>query len=134
MCSARRAFTLILQACSTKRSSVLAFPARARRELSHYLLDKWDIATLPGSAFGEQPEVLRLRLATSMLYSPGSAHAAPEHEASLWRLLDLADTVSPLDHANGPALPLPMLERAQARLTELIRDLGVPSVRDSSHD
>ena len=116
------------------RATLAERGAKTGQELAHYLLDKWDIATLPGSAFGEQPEVLRLRLATSMLYSPGSAHATPEHEASLWRLLDLADTVSPLDHANGPALPLPMLERAQARLTELIRDLGVPSVRDSSHD
>src|SRR6266700_3088246 len=122
MCSARRAFTLILQACSTKRSSVLAFPARARRELS---------TSIPILLPGAQPS---RNEASSMLYSPGSAHATPEHEASLWRLLDLADTVSPLDHANGPALPLPMLERAQARLTELIRDLGVPSVRDSSHD
>lgn len=94
------------------------------QELAHYLLDKWDIAALPGSAFGEQPEALRLRLATSMLYSPGGAHATLEREAALWRLLDLADTVSPPDHASGPALPLPMLERAQAKLTEFIRDLG----------
>src|SRR6266700_1947299 len=94
------------------------------QELAHYLLDKWDIAALPGSAFGEQLEALRLRLATSMLYNPGGAHATLEREAALWRLLDLADTVSPLDHASGPALPLPMLERAQARLTEFMRDLG----------
>ncbi len=94
------------------------------QEFAHYLLDKWDIAALPGSAFGEQPEALRLRLATSMLYSPGGAHTTLERETALWRLLDLADTVSPPDHANGPALPLPMLERAQAELTEFIRDLG----------
>jgi len=29
------------------------------QELARYLLDEWDIATLPGVAFGEQPEALR---------------------------------------------------------------------------
>ncbi len=116
------------------RTALAERGVKTGQELAHYLLDKWDIAALPGSAFGEQPEALRLRLATSMLYSPGGAHATLEREAALWRLLDLADTVSPPDHASRPALPLPMLERAQARLTEFIRDLGVPSVRDSSHD
>jgi aspartate aminotransferase len=112
------------------RSILAERGVKTGQELAHYLLDKWDIATLPGTAFGEQPEALRLRLATSMLYSPGSAHSTPEHEAALWRLLDLADTVSPLDHASEPALPLPMLERAQARLTEFIHDLGT-AVRES---
>jgi aspartate aminotransferase len=94
------------------------------QELAHYLLDQWDIAALPGSAFGEQPEALRLRLATSMLYSPVGAHTTLEREAALWRLLDLADTVSLPDRPSGPALPLPMLERAQAKLTVFILDLG----------
>jgi len=94
------------------------------QELAHYLLDQWDIAALPGSAFGEQPEALRLRLATSMLYSPVGAHTTLEREAALWRLLDLADTVSLPDHTSGPDLPLPMLERAQAKLAEFVRDLG----------
>ncbi|SRR6266851_666531 len=94
------------------------------QELAHYLLDQWDIAALPGSAFGEQPEALRLRLATSMLYNPVGAHTTLEREAALWGLLDLADTVSLPDHTSGPDLPLPMLERAQAKLTEFVRDLG----------
>jgi aspartate aminotransferase len=112
------------------RSTLAERGVKTGQELAHYLLDKWDIAALPGTAFGEQPEALRLRLATSMLYSPGSAHSTPEHEAALWGLLDLADTVTPPDHANGPDLPLPMLEHAQARLTEFIHDLGT-AVKES---
>ena len=112
------------------RSTLAERGIRTGQELAHYLLDKWDIAALPGSAFGEQPEALRLRLATSMLYSPGDTRATPECEAALWRLLDLADTVTPPDAAGGAELPLPMLERAQARLTEFIHDLGT-AVRES---
>jgi aspartate aminotransferase len=97
------------------------------QELAHYLLEEWDIATLPGSVFGEQPETLRLRLATSMLYSPEGADSADEREAVLWRLLALADTLSLTERVGGPVLPLPALERAQARLTEFIDDLGRPS-------
>ena len=37
------------------------------QELARYLLDEWDIATLPGTVFGEQPEVLLLRLARQPL-------------------------------------------------------------------
>ncbi len=92
-------------------------------ELARYLLDEWDIATLPGTAFGEQPEALRLRLATSMLYSSEEAHPAQEREAALWRLLARADELSPTGDAHDPALPLPALEHAQARLTEFIRSL-----------
>lgn len=95
------------------------------QELAHYLLEEWDIATLPGSVFGERPETLRLRLATSMLYSPEGTDSADEREAVLWRLLALADTLSLTDRTGGPALPA--LERAQVRLTEFIQDLGRPS-------
>ena len=94
------------------------------QELARYLLDEWDIATLPGTVFGEQPEVLRLRLATSMLYSPQGSSSPDERAAALWRLLALADTLSPADHAGGPNLPMPALERAQARLTEVIHALS----------
>jgi aspartate aminotransferase len=93
-------------------------------ELVHYLLDEWDIATLPGTAFGEQPEALRLRMATSLLYTSAEASSADEREAALWRLLDRADELSSTGYAHGPALPLPALERAQARLTEFIRFLN----------
>lgn len=34
-------------------------------DLAHFLLERYQIATLPGSAFGVSPEVLSLRLATS---------------------------------------------------------------------
>lgn len=94
------------------------------QELAHYLLDEWDIATLPGSAFGEEPEALRLRLATSMLYSPEGVDSPDEREAAFWRLLTMADTLPPIGQISETALSLPALERAQARLTELIQHLN----------
>jgi aspartate aminotransferase len=101
---------------------------RMSQELAHYLLDEWDIAALPGVAFGEQPEILRLRLATSMLYSPeDGSSSAGEREAALWHLLARADTLSPVDQAGQPALPLPALERAQTRLSEFIHNLSTSS-------
>jgi aspartate aminotransferase len=96
------------------------------QELAHYLLDEWDIATLPGIDFGEQAAALRLRLATSMLYDPDGAHSAEERDAQLWRLLTLADTLSPSSQANETALPLPALSRAQTQFTALIAHLNQP--------
>lgn len=96
-------------------------------ELVHYLLEEWDIATLPGTVFGERPEALRLRLATSMLYSPVGTDSADEREAVLWRLLALTDTLSLTNSIGGTVLPLPALERAQARLTEFSQSLGSAS-------
>ena len=93
---------------------------RTSLELAHYLLEEWNIATLPGSAFGEPPEVLRLRLSTSLLCQPEDATSLDEREAALWRLLDQADALPPVGEVGGPTLPLPALERAQARLTEVI--------------
>jgi aspartate/methionine/tyrosine aminotransferase len=37
------------------------------RDLSHYLLENYDIAILPGSTFGDDPQALALRLSTSYL-------------------------------------------------------------------
>jgi aspartate/methionine/tyrosine aminotransferase len=94
------------------------------QELAEYLLNKWDMATLPATAFGEPAEALRLRLATSMLYSPEETCTDEEREATLWELLARADEVSPMGCVNGPTLPLPALERGQARLSEFIHFLG----------
>ncbi|GAA5006116.1 pyridoxal phosphate-dependent aminotransferase [Actinopolymorpha pittospori] len=44
---------------------------RTGADLAHLLLERFDVATLPGSAFGELPERLTLRIATSMLYGDG---------------------------------------------------------------
>jgi aspartate aminotransferase len=38
--------------------------------LARVLIDHLDVATLPGSAFGDDPTALRLRVATSLLYGP----------------------------------------------------------------
>jgi hypothetical protein len=91
-------------------------------ELAGYLLDEWDIATLPGSAFGEVPEKLRLRLSTSMLYGPEEPVSPDAREAALWELLAQAEKLDCAESAREPLLP--MLEHAKARLTQFIRHLG----------
>lgn len=96
------------------------------QELAHYLLDEWDIATLPGVVFGEQPAALRLRLATSMLYNPEGTYSAEERDAQLWQLLAQADTLPPSNQANEAALPLPALSRAQAQFIGLVGHLNQP--------
>ncbi len=99
-------------------------------ELARYLLEEWDIATLPGSAFGEVAESLRLRLSTSLLCQPGNATSLNEREAALWKLLDQAEEL-PLP--GEAALPMPALERAQARLTEVILFLSSRSPHQEVH-
>ena len=93
-------------------------------ELAAYLLDRWEIATLPGVAFGEGPETLRLRLATSMLYDLDDASSLEERETRLWSLLDQAEHLHP-DAQRDPAahLALPALARAQERWREAMQQL-----------
>ena len=88
-------------------------------ELADHLLAQWDIATLPASDFGEAPEALRLRLATSMLYAPADA-APAEQEAILSGLLEHADDL-PTDGASGATQPaLPALDEAAAQLAAFV--------------
>jgi aspartate/methionine/tyrosine aminotransferase len=105
------------------RPALVERSIRTSTELAHYLLEEWDIATLPGSAFGEPPESLFLRLSTSLLCEPGDAASPVEREVALWRLLDQADALPLVGQVGEPALPLPALERAQTRLTEVIHFL-----------
>jgi aspartate/methionine/tyrosine aminotransferase len=81
--------------------------------LAQYLLDQWDISSLPASAFEETGETLRLRLATSQLCEPEASLTPWEREAALWSLLQ--------DPANAP---LPALTRAQERWQEVIHFLN----------
>ena len=90
-------------------------------ELARYLLDEWGIATLPGTAFGEQPEMLRLRAATSMLYEPEGQLTTEEREAWFRQLLEEADQLSSSEESG--ATKLPELERAQAQLTAVVQTL-----------
>ncbi len=107
----------------TWRDALATLGVHTSEELAHYLLDKWDIATLPGSAFGEQPQALRLRLATSLLYTPDAARTQEEQEEALWKLLAMADTL-PLDSQSASStVPLPKLGQAQQRLSEFVHFL-----------
>ena len=105
------------------RQALLMRSVSTSEELAHYLLNEWNIATLPGSAFGEKPEALRLRLATSMLYTPDTTATEAEREAALWELLAKADKLPAQYQAAMAQVSLPALERVQARLTEVIRSL-----------
>ncbi len=104
------------------RQALLKHGVSTSEELAHYLLNEWNIATLPGSAFGEKPEALRLRLSTSMLFTPGSA-TYEEREQVLWNLLAQADQLPVQYQADKPQLSLPALDRVQTRLTEVITSL-----------
>jgi len=105
------------------RQALLKHGVSTSEELAHFLLNEWNIATLPGSAFGEQPEALHLRLSTSMLILPDKSLAEDKREAVLWDLLAQADQLPEQYQADGHQLPLPALDRVQTRLTEVITSL-----------
>lgn len=91
-------------------------------DLARHLLDQWDVAALPASEFGERPDALRLRLATSLLFEPEASAPPTDREAWLRALLERADA---LDDTPAEPLPsLPLLERAQVRLTAFVESLG----------
>jgi aspartate aminotransferase len=73
--------------------------------LAGLLLDRYGAGTLPGSAFGERPEALRLRLATGLLYGEDDE----QQEAAL---------------AAGDPLGLPWIAAELARLEEVLDDLS----------
>jgi aspartate aminotransferase len=73
--------------------------------LAGLLLDRYGAGTLPGSAFGESPGALRLRLATGMLYGDTTARQT----AAL---------------AAADPLELPWIASQLARLEEILADLA----------
>jgi len=73
--------------------------------LAGLLLDRYGAGTLPGSAFGERPGALRLRLATGLLYGETDA----EQEAAL---------------AAPDPLALPWIAAELGRLREILADLA----------
>lgn len=105
------------------RQALLNHGVSTSEALAHYLLNAWNIATLPSSAFGEKPEALRLRLSTSMLFLPEKTIAENKREAILWDLLAQADQLPVQYYADGPHLSLPALERAQTRFADVITAL-----------
>ncbi|RJQ79384.1 pyridoxal phosphate-dependent aminotransferase [Pseudonocardiaceae bacterium YIM PH 21723] len=78
---------------------------RTAAELSRMLLDRHGVGVLAGSEFGEPAEVLRIRVATSLLYGDSDV----EREAALW--------------APDPLL-LPWIAGALDRLTDVLAEIG----------
>ena len=72
--------------------------------LARLLLDRYGAATLPGSAFGEPPAALRLRLATALLYGD----TQQQQETAL---------------AAPDPTTLPWIAAALTRLSEILTDL-----------
>jgi aspartate aminotransferase len=73
--------------------------------LAGLLLERYGAGTLPGSAFGESPDALRLRLATGLLYGDTDE----QQEAAL---------------AAPDPLALPWIAEELARLEEILADLA----------
>jgi aspartate/methionine/tyrosine aminotransferase len=101
--------------------------------LARYLLDECDIATLPGTAFGDRPEALRLRLATSLVYArpTPTASTEEERETALWALLERTDDLTP-DQFGGALgttttatgnIELPLLDAVEERFAAFVRSL-----------
>src|SRR5207248_6312775 len=91
------------------RSLLAKMGIKTGSELVHYLLEEWDIATLPGSAFGEPPESLRLRLSTSLLCLLEHASSPFERETALSEMLSKAEELG----LGNNILSMPTLEHAQ---------------------
>ncbi len=87
------------------RSRLSLLGVRTSVELADLLLDRFEIAVLAGEAFGDPPEALRLRLATSLLY--GSS------DAERWESLRSSDPAS-----------LPWLSSGLDRLRVALHTLG----------
>jgi aspartate aminotransferase len=94
-------------------------------ELARHWLDVWGIATLPASGFGEQPDALRLRLATSLLFEPEGMVSQAARDQALWSLLERADGLPDAHNGGAGSLPLlPAVERATQRIGEFVASLG----------
>jgi aspartate/methionine/tyrosine aminotransferase len=79
-------------------------------ELAGLLLDRYGVGVLPGSAFGEPPEAMRLRVATSLLYG--------ETDEQRLTALTAADPCG-----------LPWIAAALDRATEVLTDLTAGAAR-----
>lgn len=109
------------------RTALAARGVTTGQDLARHLLDEWDVATLPGIAFGDAPDALRLRLATSLLFQPEGVSTPEQREAAQLSLLDRAGELDSADSADSHAvvpLALPMLARAEQRFTEFVAALG----------
>jgi aspartate aminotransferase len=107
--------------CPRPQAAFFLYPSLAERrdylrragmasgaDLARVLLERFDVGTLPGEAFGDAPEAFALRLTTSALY--GST------DDERWEALRLADSPALLE--------LPRLREAFARVEKAFAELG----------
>jgi aspartate aminotransferase len=90
----------------TPHAGLLAdrWSVRTGADLAHLLLERFDVATLPGSAFGELHERLTLRIATSMLYGDGDQRETALESPDPVRLPWIAARLEQLEAALGGLL------------------------------
>lgn len=81
---------------------------RTSAQLSEALLRRYGVGTLPGSAFGEPADALRLRVATSLLYGETEERK-----------------LAALDASHPPGLP--WIAESLDRLTEILTDFTAPA-------
>jgi aspartate aminotransferase len=91
-------------------------------QLALYLLDKWNIATLPGSEFGDKPENLSLRLATSMLFGD-DGESNLQSENLFWSLHAGAQCLN-RDANNGAQSVFPALNKTVERFTQFVQTIA----------
>lgn len=102
------------------RGTLATLGITTSQQLAQYLLDKWSIATVPGIAFGDEPDALRLRLSTGYLSAVSAVLAPEEQAAELWQLLSEADALpTPGEARPSVGLDLPELAKAQLRWREV---------------
>lgn len=70
---------------------------RTSVDVSRYLLDEHGLAVLPGSSFGEAPETLRFRVATSLLYGDDKQRLEALDAADPATLPWIADSLARLE-------------------------------------
>lgn len=75
-------------------------------DVSRYLIDEHGLALLPGTAFVDDPDALRFRVATSLLYGDDTQRLQALHSSDPVELSWIADALSQLTSVLG-SLPGP---------------------------
>jgi aspartate/methionine/tyrosine aminotransferase len=102
------------------RAPLAACGVRGSDDLSLYLLEKYELATLPGSAFGSPPEDLTVRLSSSYLDAGTDDKAA--HLVEMFKAEPDPERFIEQYH--------PRLREAAARLAQFVADLEKSQVRE----
>jgi aspartate/methionine/tyrosine aminotransferase len=100
------------------RQELIQRGVRTADDLALHLLEKWGIASLPGTQFGDRPENLCLRLSTSMLHDTESGAG----QRAFWNVV--AHMRNAADNHREPIVnPCPQLDETYRRFTQFISSM-----------